>query len=215
VPKGPVVTPEVDALIAYVHRENPRWKAPRIRNEVRLKLRDPKLKKQLKLPPVLPLEWPSLSRVQKKLAEVRKSELEPSDEDKPWTIFTLNDYPISPEALPKVLKQYREVKDFCGLSIREAKWIARLSAIEPPERDPWLYALVASIEQLFEMVGSPPSFHLIDDILAASVANDKEAENEALDCCLEWFGTEIIRLRLQELEQAKVKNKKRTKGGTQ
>ena len=213
-PKGPVVTPEVDALIAHVHRENPKWKAPRIRNEVRFKLRDPKLKKQLKLPPVLPPEWPSLSRVQKKLVEIRKSELEPSDEDKPWTIFTLNDYPISPEALPKVLKQYREVKDFCGLSIREAKWIVRLSSIEPPERWPWLYALVASIEQLFEMVGSPPSFHLIDDILAASVASDREAENEVLDCCLAWFGTETIHLGLEELKRAKSKRSKKNKGST-
>jgi hypothetical protein len=135
-----------------------------------------------------------------------------SPEDKPWTIFTLADYPIPPETLPKVLNQYGEVKDFCGLSIREAKWIARLSAIEPPERWPWVYALVAGIEQLFEMVGSPPSFHLIDDILAASVANNREAENEALDSCLTWFGTEAIRLSLEEWKQSKSKKPKKHKG---
>lgn len=154
---------------------------------------------------------PQPSTIEKLITEYRKKG---SHEDKPWTIFTLKDYPISPEALPKVLKQYKEVKDFCGLSIREARWIARLSAIEPPERWPWLYALIASIEQLFEMVGSPPSFHLIDDILAASVANDREAENEALDCCLTWFGTETICLSLKELKQAKSRNPKKDKGST-
>jgi hypothetical protein len=154
---------------------------------------------------------PEISTLERRILNYSKKS---SPEDEPWTIFTLDRHPIPLEALPKVLKQYREVKDFCGLSIREAKWIARLSSIEPPERDPWLYALVASIEQLFEMVGSPPNFHLIDDILAASVANDREAENEALDCCLAWFGTETIRLSLGELKQAKSRNQKKDKGGT-
>jgi len=210
-PQGPVVTAEVEALIAQVYRENPKWKGPKIRNEVRIRLQDPKLRQELRLPSVLPFEWPSLYRVQQSLAEIRKREREPKEEDKPWTIFTLAEHPISPEALPKVLKQYREVKDFYGLSIREAKWIARLSAIDPPERWPWLYALVASIEQLFEMIGSPPSFHLIDDILAASAAKDREVENELLDRLFEWFGTEAISL---YLEQVKSRNSKKNKGGT-
>jgi hypothetical protein len=163
VAKGALITDRVKILIAKVHREHPKWKAPMVRNEVDYLLHDEK-----------PTGWPSLSTVQKVLAEVRKNEGQPSPEDKPWHMGMLNEYPMSPEevsaifrvwkfcvqiggvpnivarinlayekvmgvklvpkgysqkkvALEKLEKQLKRTGN--QLSIRDAKWVARLSHV--------------------------------------------------------------------------------------
>jgi len=125
--KGPLVTDAVEALIAAVYQKHPKWKASEVRNEVDYRLH----KDNPKLPP----GWPSLSTVQKVLAKIRKkNELPPAPQAKPWSTATLGDYPIPPEALPRVLELWRFRLDRGEkLSIREAKWAARLSAVKPPE----------------------------------------------------------------------------------
>ena len=96
--KGPIVTAEVEALIASVYQNHPKWKAPEVRNEVGFILRKNK--------PDLPSNWPSLSTVQKVLAIVRKKMKEtPVDPlDKPWSTASMAEYPIPAEALPFVLR---------------------------------------------------------------------------------------------------------------
>ena len=121
--KGPLITPEVEALIASVYHEHPKWKAPTVRNEVEALLRKQNRNS--------PKGWPSLSTVQKTLATVRRNIKEPSREDMLWCMGTLNEYPISPELIPYVL-------DVCKLrvargetfTIREAKWAGRLSGFD-------------------------------------------------------------------------------------
>ncbi len=48
-------------------------------------------------------------------------------EDRPWTVSSLVDYEISPEALPVVMKAWARALELDKhLSIRQVKWIARL-----------------------------------------------------------------------------------------
>lgn len=123
--KGPIVTAGVEALIASVYQQHPKWKAPRVRYEVEEILH--------KKNPNFPKGWPSLSKVQKILATVRKNMAKPSPEDEPWSLLTLSnpDYDIAAEALPTVFDLWayalREYKK--PLTIREIKWAARLYRI--------------------------------------------------------------------------------------
>lgn len=49
--------------------------------------------------------------------------------EKPWSMATLDDYPISPSALPEVLRIWAlRTEQQQGFTIREAKWAARFSA---------------------------------------------------------------------------------------
>lgn len=179
-PKGPIVTPKAEALIASVYQKHPKWKAPRIRNEVESILR--------KEDRSLPKGWPSLSKVQKLLATIRKNLDKHSPEDEPWSIFTLDDYPVPPELLPRILEEYRHRKSFLEMpddsgpvgeldfSIRQAKWFVRLSAVKPPELMPGFYIMVAAVERSFELVDRQPRVGFFEDLLAASTAGDREKE---------------------------------------
>lgn len=173
-PKGPIVTPAVEALIASVYQKHPKWKAPRVRNEVESILRKDNRNS--------PKGWPSLSTVQKTLATIRKNLANPSPEDEPWSISTLNDYPIPPEALPKVLEEYRlhqvaknekpELDEALSrgawkvFTIRQAKWVARLSASQCEPITPFM---IAHSELLHELAGHSPNcecFEIFDKLLA-------------------------------------------------
>ena len=175
-PRRRTVTPQVEALIASVYEKHPKWKAPTVRNEVLsiLRARDRNC----------PEGWPSLSKVQKILATVRKNKEKPNPQDEPWSINTLQDYPIPPEALPKVLESYKaRLAEGTPLTVREAKWIARLSAIKsskdllgvtPQAKGPptlqvkleFLPYQIAKTEQLYELLGQPPKLEIYDRLLA-------------------------------------------------
>jgi len=231
--KGTVITPEIEAIIARVYRDHPKWKAPKVRHEVRTLLYSEKREGRLTVSDQEIKKWPSLSVVQKVLAKVRKQALQPSSEDQPWTIFTLDDYPIPLEALPRVLQEYHSgsIGDRGCFTIRHAKWVARLSVVEPPERFrspeafPIFYCLVATIEVLFELIDRPPDFDLVERMLAAAQARARaeregrkqladqlrEAENQALAQLLAWFGGELIKAWLKDREQRNGSKRKKAK----
>jgi len=122
VARGHLITPQVEALVASIHRKHPRWKAPTVCNEVRSILR--------KKNPQSPKNWPSLSAVQKILATVRKNVAKIRDRDKPWSMGTLNENPVPSEAIPAVLNVWKlHVARKEGFSIRKAQWVARLSGL--------------------------------------------------------------------------------------
>lgn len=153
--KGPLVTPEVEALIASVYQRHSKWKAPVVRNEVSYILR----KNNPKLPP----GWPSLSKVQKVLATIRNPQPDVSQE-KYWSMATLDDYPIPPGAIAAVLKvwKFRKRKKQ-DLTIREAKWAARLSALETDIGE--LSARAGSyayIEWLYQLIDRPFDSTMLD-----------------------------------------------------
>jgi hypothetical protein len=126
-------------------------------------------------------EPPELSTLEKKIYEY-KNKVAPEDE--PWSIGTLTNFPISPEALPKVLKEYRhKIKEGTKLTIREAKWVARLSTIKSskvllgvksqPKGRPnlqlkpeFLPYVVARTELLYELARKSPDFEIFDKLLA-------------------------------------------------
>ena len=124
--KGPIVTPDMAALIAKKHRQHPDWKAPRVRYEVEKTWRKDHRDS--------PVGFPSLSTVQRMLATIRKNERLGFSEDRPWTVDVLRDpnNRIPPEALPKVFQIWLEMQASSNsppLTIREAKWIAQLSGM--------------------------------------------------------------------------------------
>lgn len=158
--KGPIVTPEVEALIASIYKKNQKWKAPKIHKWVKIILH--------KDNPKLPKEWPSLSKVQKVLATVRKANT-PDPEDRPWSMATLDDYPISPEAIPAVLEVWKSrIEQKQGFTIREAKWAARLSAI-PRLKDIKRLSSRASqyarLELIYQLIDRPFNSTMIDGLL--------------------------------------------------
>jgi len=123
--RGPKMTPEDEAFIADVYNQHPRWKAPEIRNWVIAELHKHNPNLCRKYP-----DWPSLSTVQKTLAGIRKEANKPNPQDKPWCIGMLTDCPIPPEAMPTVLRVWKfRVAREEGFTVREAKWVAYLSAL--------------------------------------------------------------------------------------
>jgi hypothetical protein len=149
--KGPIVTDAVEALIGAVYRKHPKWKAPMVREEVSYLLR--------KDNPELPPSWPSLSTVQKVLATVRRkaNELPDDPEEKPWSMATLVDYPISPEAIPAVLKVWKfRTEKGDTFTIHEAKWASRLwGLLEDIEKLSAKARQYARTELLFKLIGRP------------------------------------------------------------
>jgi len=132
--KGPIITPKVRSQITSTYRQHPKWKAPAVRNEVESILR--------KKDPSLPQGWPSLSTVQKILVDVRKNMNRPSPEDEPWSMGALNRCAVDSSALPVLL----ELRDYLSkqgqsLTIREAKWAARITPLIHTKVIPYLEAL--------------------------------------------------------------------------
>lgn len=132
--RGPIVTQEVENYISQVYSLHKKWKAPEVQREVVYNLNhNLELRKRLRLPAHLPKNWPGLNKVQKVLTVIRDYEKKhPSDpQDEPWSIASLEYYPMESHVFPVVrdLWRYRIIEGFRRLTIREAKWAARLSGL--------------------------------------------------------------------------------------
>jgi len=105
---------------------------------------------------------PSEETMMKLISQARNHPV--SELDKPWSIARLDDYPIPPKELPKVIREYRRHMDEgTEFTIRQAKWVARLSDTECPESLP---DIIAKTEQLYEILGELPDFDVFDKLLA-------------------------------------------------
>ncbi|GEM_PF-2611440 len=185
--RGPRVPDNVRLQIASTYLElrkkNPKIKAPAVREAVQCRL------KKVPYP-----GWPGLSVVQKVITDIRKKDADPlfSRQDEPWCLACLEDYPLSPDALKVVCEAWefnlneliylaaksdsKELVAIYGvllgnrgstnLSIREAKWIARLYCIIKedttdvkqfgnPSRLYLTAELYARAERLHEILGIP------------------------------------------------------------
>ena len=164
--KGPIITPQVEALIASIYEEHPKWKAPKVRYEAMWVLH--------RNDASLPKDWPSLSIVQKVLAKVRKEAGKTDPKDAPWSFGSLIEYPISPEALTEVVKIYEDMgpwmpfagQDSIPFTIREALWVARLYKIidDPDLFVDWAYQYAAE-ERYSEITERPLNTFELDDCL--------------------------------------------------
>ena len=127
--KGPRINNEIVCRITRIHVKQPNWSAKEVQREIQANLRgqNPKVEQG----------WPGLSAIQKVLTVLRKIDTEKAPEvrglDSPWSVITLAEYAIPPEALPTVLKMAVHFRKEAGLgrrmTIREARWAAWLSSI--------------------------------------------------------------------------------------
>jgi hypothetical protein len=120
--------------ILAIHKNNPKWKAPRILKELQTQFKNTEFY----------IKIPGTSKIRK---EINKFEHHtPSDLDKPWSLQSMRQYGISPEAIPvllffqqniKLFYQLRLSDDYLGttqadidrvsvLTIRRAIWISNL-----------------------------------------------------------------------------------------
>ncbi|MFC1984726.1 hypothetical protein ACFLU0_01785 [Chloroflexota bacterium] len=113
--KGPIITDQIQVLIASVYQKHPKWKAPEVRNEVIHILH----KNNPKLPP----GWPSLSTVQKVLAIARRriGDTPINALDKPWSLGAALEYNMPPEMVPLLMQIQNSLKGI--LTIREVRWM--------------------------------------------------------------------------------------------
>ena len=172
--KNPIITDEVEALIAQFHSRHPSWKAKDVQTRVSQVLHNRN--------PELPLGWPGLSAVQKVLTTIRKSvnKLPDDPQDKPWSMATLNRPdipPIPPEALPAVLKVWKlridsEEGNF-SFSIREAKWAARLSTLITDTKELSTRASqYARTEILYQLIDRPFDSRGLDSLIMGRFGED-------------------------------------------
>ena len=143
--KGPLITKEIEGIIAELYLTHPDWPATVIQGQ---------LKKQLGN------KAPGLSTVQKRLAKIRQRDkemeaMEVVEEglDAPWSPSTLGTYPIPADTLPMVLrvwqKRLAEQEEGWGwpFTIRNALWSSRLSKLFDDPEIIWSFASWYSIRE--------------------------------------------------------------------
>ena len=145
--QGPRITDDVRRIIAEVWLEHQEWVAKEVMREVHSRL--------LKGNPNVKPNWPGLTAIQIELKKIRERYENRSPEekeiDKPWTTYSLAEYPISPEALPSVLQISVRCRDRNRLfTIREAQWVGRF------------YAVIKDIENLITF----SRIHAYDEIMS-------------------------------------------------
>jgi hypothetical protein len=80
-----------------------------------------------------PGKSPEIEVLERKISYYRKHAID-DPEDKPWSMATIDQYPIPPQAIPAVLACWKRcVQSDTVLTIREAKWISRLYALMAEE----------------------------------------------------------------------------------
>lgn len=150
--RGPHLTEEVKRHIAEIHLEHPDWKVAKVRERL--------LESEVYRLNYGP-DWPSVSAVGKAMRkqERNKANRPPQTKrlDEPWNTASLDGHPIPPDTLPVVLKVWKAyVEKGRNLTIRQAKWVSRLSyVVSDTEELAETARRAALLEQLYEMTGSP------------------------------------------------------------
>jgi len=157
-PRGAKLTPKVEGLIAGVCIEHPEWisKPKKIQQEVIRQLPD-------SLRDWGGPNWPGVDVIKDRVRKKIRPELEnrpPESKrlDEPWSIGCLaeHEYDIPPEALPRVLQVwvYTLENKWKPLTIRQVKWVARLSYVVKDLASLYTAALdLAQDERITEITG--------------------------------------------------------------
>lgn len=154
--KGPFITDRIRQLIASEHIKDPKAPAKEIQYTVNKQLNG---------------KGPGLSSVQKELARIRKNDNERPSElkrlDELWSIGTLAEYDITPEALPKLV-QIQNLRRHADkpLTIREAKWVSRLHAITTEVKELSVLSIFYALqERISEISNIPNDTSNLDDVV--------------------------------------------------
>ena len=128
--KGMNIPNELDELIARIHSEHRDWGPRAVTKELHKRM---KFSKYNYFPPDSPRE----GAVGNRLREFRKRDIERPLEskrlDSSWSLASLVQYPIPPEALPTVMSFYKKrLAEDDVLTIRDALWTARLYKLVDP-----------------------------------------------------------------------------------
>lgn len=133
------------------------------------------------------VKWPSkppeIEVLERKITSYRKDSDSPRDN--PWTLDSLKENPLPPEALPKLFQiwLYKQENQFePPLSVREAKWIAQLSCMTD---DIELLRVIAEMCAEWELIGeltksaqlSPPATILYIYAQLARMADEELKEH--------------------------------------
>ena len=119
---------------------------------------------------------PSLRSYENVLKSMRMSIKADDPQEKPWNTSILNQepYPMTPEAISAILKvwAYRIIKEFDfeddkkpvpEVTVRQAKWISRLSSyITDTQRLSYMAKVYADSDRIDDITGGP-SDHTLDD----------------------------------------------------
>jgi hypothetical protein len=159
----------------------------RVRAVIRAKLEDkdhpPTDSERKKFNEQLNLKWPGLSEVEHLMTEYRRKyqkNIQIGTEmviDDPWSMATLDTYPIPPEALPAVLEAWKlSVEKNLNFTIRDAKWVSRLSAT----------VFRNHIELLSEMAG----LYALNELIASLTGypfNSRVIDRQLMGLPLHWY----------------------------
>lgn len=161
-PKGPKITDEVKRYIAEVNERHPEWVAKEVMSEVHNLLSQ--------VNPQIKPDWPGLSAVQILLKKIRDGigEREPFYIDIPWSMGTIDEYPIPSEIVPKLFEIKKIKSGYEPLSIREAKWVGRLYTViqDPMELACWA-KWYAKRDKICELSDTQKDTSDIDDSLSS------------------------------------------------
>jgi hypothetical protein len=139
--RGPKVSPEVKLMIM-----NAALTSTKKRTELAEELHE-KLTSQGIRPP-------SHEYTVKLISQYRNDK---TSQDRPWSMASLEDFPLSPEAIPAVLKVWKfRMEKGSTFTIREAKWAARLSLLGLSiERLSMVAYNYARQERIYELINRP------------------------------------------------------------
>jgi len=174
-PRGVVLTPEVEQIIAHIYIKHPelRSKPQKFYEEVHRQVHE-------SIDWAEP-DWPGLSTVKKRLVALREKERnrkpESKEIDKPWSIFSLREYAIPSEALPAILEMWVWMQDKLDmkLTIREARWIARLHTVTenfPKDLLSIIVQMYATCELATELLDNPQNMEPFQDLIIWSMSTE-------------------------------------------
>ena len=168
------------AVILY-KSTNPEWSAEKILNSIKInhynKLRkvhpdwpDSKIKEKT--------AFPGVNRVQRYLKEISPQLDQKSPLQEKWHLGTMNEYPITPEAVKKIFELKARGKDY--ISIRIARWISRLSVLNLPLDMLYLFAMeYSTAEEIAEISRTELNTANLDKMVLENSIDRKESGNDS------------------------------------
>jgi len=120
--------------------------------------------------------FPGVNRIQRYLKEISPLDNQQSALDEKWHLGSMQDYPITPEAVKNIFLLKARGKDY--ISIRIARWISRLSALPLPIDVLYLAAMeYSTAEEIAEISRTKLNTSNIDTVLLEHMKNPRTNGN--------------------------------------